>query len=122
LNQILYGPSSDLVARARYRDVDKELRKDARRGASMILSLTRDAFLGDDGQISGERVEDFKTLALGFLRQKYESALISAVIHMDERTPHNPSCKARIRCHEYLTFIFFVLFLILYLSLMVDYS
>jgi hypothetical protein len=90
LNQILYGPASDLaaVARERYRDVDKELRKDARRGASMILSLTRDAFLGLDDQISGERVEDFKALAMAFLRGRYESALVSAVLHCDERTPH----------------------------------
>lgn len=90
LNQILYGPTSGLAAQVkeRYGALDATLRKDARRGASMILSATRDAFLGPDGQISAERVETFKVLVMSFLRQKYDLALLSIVLHMDERTPH----------------------------------
>ena len=91
LNQILVGnPNDDMGQIAADKIGDQRLRKDARRAATFIFSASREAFEDEDGNLDQDRINEFKDRVMDFAQTKLgpKENIISAVMHLDEITPH----------------------------------
>lgn len=95
LNRVLVGAAGDdipALVRARIADYGLKTRKNSVLAFEVILSASPDYFRPEAPEVSGTwdaaRLEPWVDASQKWLREKYGSRLISAVLHLDEETPH----------------------------------
>ncbi len=95
LNRVLLGAVGDdipaLVA-ARIKDHGVKTRKNSVQAFEVLLSASPDYFRPDAPEVPGTwdaaRLESWVDASQKWLREKYGSRLVAAVLHLDEETPH----------------------------------
>lgn len=95
LNRVLVGAAGDnipaLVA-ARIEDHGVKTRKNSVQAFEVLLSASPDYFRPEAPEVPGTwdaaRLEPWVDASQKWLREKYGSRLVSAVLHLDEETPH----------------------------------
>jgi len=94
LNQILIGPGSgaDLGLMAAERIGQQKIRKDARWAVEMMLSASPEYYRpGDPGQAGkweDDKLQAWLQAAEKWLNDNYGNNILSAILHLDETTPH----------------------------------
>ena len=92
-NLILAGYKEiDLVAACKEAIGNQTIRKNAVLGVEMLLSASPSYFRPDNPEQAGlyneERLEDWRQTTMDWLNNRYGKRIVSAVLHLDESTPH----------------------------------
>ena len=94
LNLILIGPESDFALQAKAMLGDQKMRNGRQRktriAAKVILSATRQAFeVSDESRnLDARKIKAWKDESISWLKDKYGTKILSAVLDLDELTPH----------------------------------
>ncbi|MDL2272858.1 plasmid recombination protein, partial [Desulfovibrio sp. OttesenSCG-928-I05] len=92
-NQHLVGASGmDNISAIKSAIGAQRIRKNAVLGVELLLSASPEYFRPDaperPGTYDNSRLEEWKTASMNWLNKKYENRIVSAVLHLDEATPH----------------------------------
>lgn len=92
-NQHLVGtPGMDNVAVLKKAIGTQRIRKNAVLGVEMLLSASPAYFRPDNPGLAGtydnSRLQSWKEATMGWLNEKYGNRVVSAILHVDEATPH----------------------------------
>lgn len=92
-NQHLVGaPGMDNVATVKQAIGTQRVRKNAVLGVEMLLSASpayfRPGSPGLAGSYDTTRLQNWKEATMGWLNEKYGNRIVSAILHVDEATPH----------------------------------
>ncbi|MGH8845953.1 MAG: MobV family relaxase [Polaromonas sp.] len=92
-NRVLVGaPDASLADEVRAKIGDQTIRKNAVLAVEFVLSASPEYFRPDAPEQGGtwdeDRLERWTEASMGWLQGKYGDRLVSAVLHLDEQTPH----------------------------------